>query len=104
MTKLPALAIACLSLASFVACDMSLAHGLGGESPRANAAPPRAGCRLNIATHVATCACATGADIDELPDRPDLDALDAELDDAADPAVWQLRFADHRSEMRHDDR
>jgi hypothetical protein len=39
-----------------------------------------------VQTHVATCACATAADVEELPDRDDLESLDVELDDGVDPS------------------
>lgn len=77
----------CLGLLS--CAEAHLAHGLGSE-PSATAAPAperhRAGCRLNVATHAATCPCAFAEDIDQLPDRPDLETLDLELDEGVDPA------------------
>jgi len=47
----------------------------------------RQGCRLNVNTHLATCPCAYPEDLDQLPDRDDLETIDMELAQGADPAV-----------------
>jgi hypothetical protein len=70
---------------SLIACeDVTLAHGLRSTPPQQPTDPRHLGCRLNVQTHVGTCGCATAGDVEDLPDRADLEALDIELDDGVD--------------------
>jgi hypothetical protein len=81
-----AVPLTCLAL---LGCEAGLAHGLGKE-PAAEPGPRdhlRQGCRLNINTHLATCPCAYPEDLDQLPDRDDLETIDMELAPGADAAV-----------------
>jgi hypothetical protein len=66
-------------------CEIGLAPGLAGRPSHVESS--RQGCRLNLETQVATCACMTPPDLAELPDRPDLVTLDAELDASSDAGM-----------------
>jgi hypothetical protein len=92
------LPFACTGL---LACQLHLAPGLASEPAPAPVERYRAGCRLNLSTHTATCPCAFAEDLEQLPDRPDLETLDMELDGPADPVSLQRIPALHALKLRN---